>query len=303
MSELGPVLTPEIATALRNGEPVVALESSVLAQGLPYPRNMEAARAQEQAVRAAGALPATIAVVRGRLKIGLVEEEIHLVSQEASKAGARDLAPLMAMGRTGSTTVSATVAAAGLAGIPVVATGGVGGVHRDASETFDVSADLHELTRHPVAVVCSGMKNILDVPATMEFLETLGILVLGYRTGELPGFLARSLGIPLEHHSDDLGEIARILPIPWQALGRRSGVLITQPVPEGKGIDFTALQEATDKAIDQAGLAGIKGKELTPFLLKRIEKLTAGTSLKANLALLEHNAATAARLAVALAQP
>ncbi len=295
------LVSSEVSEALRRGAPVVALESAVITQGLPYPHNLDAARRQSQAVRAAGAVPATVAVLRGRIRVGLQDDEIAQLADGAAKASVRDLACLMAEGGDAGTTVSATVAVAARVGIPILSTGGIGGVHRDAGLTFDVSADLHELARQRVAVVCSGVKNLLDVRATLELLETLGVPVVGLGTREMPGFLARELGIPLEHSVADPGAAARLLTLQWEVLRRNEGLVFAHPIPAEYGLDGKALQEATDRAVEQCAAAGIRGKALTPFVLKRIEKLTAGKSLPANLALLEHNASRAGELAVAYA--
>ena len=300
MDLLGLVLSPEISAALRQGDPVVALESAVITQGLPFPQNLEASRRQAAAIRNQGAVPATVAVLRGRIRVGLSEEEIRQLAQSAPKAAARDLTSLMLRGREGGTTVSGTVAVAGLVGIPLVSTGGIGGVHRAALEGFDISADLLEISRQKVAVVCSGVKSFLDIAATLEALEALGVPVVGLATAELPGFLARVTGMELEHQVDDALLAAHLLRLHWEALKRSGGLLIVQPVPAENAVDPKVLEEATDRAIEQCSSAGIRGKDRTPFLLRRLEKLTAGRSLKANLALLEQNAALAAKIAVAL---
>lgn len=296
-----PVISTEVEEALRRGDPVVALESAVIAQGLPFPHNMEASRRQARAVRSAGAVPATVAIIRGRVRVGLMEEEVRQLAQGVAKASVRDLACLMARGAEGGTTVSASIAIAGLAGIHVFATGGIGGVHRHARESFDISADLHEIARQRVAVICSGVKNMLDIAATLEMLETLGVPVVGLETEEMPGFLARETGIPLEHSVPDPATAARLLQIHWDMLRRPSGVLLVHPVPKEHALDARMLQESTDRAIEQCAAAGIRGKHQTPFLLQRLQNLTAGRSLPSNIALLEQNALRAAQIAVALA--
>ena len=301
MDRYSPVLSPEVAQAQRNGEPVVALESAVLTSGLPFPHNIEAHRRQVAAVRAAGAVPATVAVLRGYVRVGLCEEEARQLAQGAPKATARDLACLMATGGEGGTTVAATVAVAARVGIPVMSTGGIGGVHRGAAHTFDVSADLREIAEQPVAVVCSGIKSLLDIDATLEVLETLSVPVVGLTTRTLPGFLTRDGGASLEYAVDTPAAAANLLRLHWEAMRRRGGVLLVHPVAAEHALDPELLRDATDRAIAQGEAAGIRGKELTPFLLKRVEKLSAGKSLPANLALLEGNANPAGASAVAIA--
>lgn len=297
----GPVLSPEVSEALRNDEPVVALESAVLTAGLPFPQNLEAHRRQVAAVRKAGAVPATVAVVRGRVRVGLCAEEARQLAQGAPKATARDLACLMASGGEGGTTVAATVAVAARVGVPIMSTGGIGGVHHGARDTFDISADLREIAQQRVAVVCSGIKSLLDIAATLEVLESLSVPVVGLGTLRLPGFLTRDSGVALEYSVDDGAAAAGLLRLHWEAMGRRGGVLLVHPVDSEHALDAELLREATERAIAQGAAAGIRGKDLTPFLLQRVEKLTAGRSLPANLALLEGNAARAGEVAVAFA--
>jgi pseudouridine-5'-phosphate glycosidase len=297
-------MADEVRDALHDGRPVVALESSVLAQGMPAPHNLEVARACELAVRAEGAVPAITAVVDGRLACGIAEGELLRLADRTSgalKVSERDLSTALARGALGGTTVSATCAIASAAGISLFATGGIGGVHREAEQTFDVSQDLPALSRHPVAVVSSGAKAILDLPRTLEMLETLGVPVIGYQVGELPAFYCGSSGIPLEHRADDPTEAARILLARFDWLGQ-GGVLIANRVPLDAGMDPSALAPAIVSALAAAGDQGVTGKGLTPFLLAEVARRTGGESIRANRALLVDNARVAARIAVSLAQ-
>jgi pseudouridylate synthase len=292
--------TAEVAAALRAGRAVVALESSVLAQGLPIPENAEAERRMDAAVRARDAVPAVSAVVRGRPTFGLEpdERERFLRREGVRKVSARDLAWVMARGLDGATTVAATVALASRGGITVFATGGIGGVHREAP--FDESADLSELARSPVVVVCAGAKSILDLPATMERLETLGVPVVGYRTDELPGFFTASTGIRVDSRVESVNEIADI----WRAhraLGRAGALLVVQPPPPEHALSRDTVDAAVSDAVARARQEGVRGAAVTPWLLAAVERATGGRSLAANLALLERNAMLAAEIAVALA--
>ena len=292
--------TAEVAAALRDGRPVVALESSVLAQGLPIPANAEADRRMDAAVRARGAVPAIAAVVRGTPTFGLEpdERDRFLRRDGVRKVSARDLAWTMARRLDGATTVAATVALAARAGIGVFATGGIGGVHREPP--FDESADLPELARSRVLVVCAGAKSILDLPATVERLETLGIPIVGYRTDELPGFFTASTGIPLGARAESVNEIADI----WRAhvaLGRGSALLVMQQPPAEHALAREIVDAAVSEAVARARQEGVRGAATTPWLLAAVERATGGRSLAANLALLERNAMLAAEIAVALA--
>ena len=298
-------LAPEVADALAARRPVVALETSVVAQGLPPPANLDAARRSAAAVRRRGALPAFVAVLGGRLRMGLSDEELRRLADPArapAKAGVRDLGPLLAAGRDAGTTVSATCAAAALAGVRVFATGGIGGVHRllpgDAGAARDVSSDLVELSRSPVCVVSAGPKAILDLPATAELLETLGVPVIGYRTSELPAFYAARSGVALEHRVAGAAEAAAVLRAHW-GLGRREGVLLCVPPPAPLPVE--RVEAALEAALTAARATGVHGKAASPFLLAAIDRATSGESRAANLALLEENAAVAADVAVALA--
>lgn len=288
--------------ALSDGRPVVALETSVFSQGLPYPQNLEAHRRMRSAVEQEGATPAVIAVLQGTLRVGLVEEEIrHIGESQAAKLNAQDLAMAVARGGDGALTVSATAVVAHRLGIDVMATGGIGGVHRGWATSLDVSADLAELGRTPVAVVTSGAKSVLDLPATLQVLETLGVPVVGYQTQAMPGFLVCDTGLALEHQVDDPEHAARLLNAHWGVLGRRSGVVICNPCPREHALDRATVDEAVERAVHQAAAAGVHGKDVTPFLLRRLDTLTEGASLQANLALLEQNCRVAAAIAMARA--
>jgi len=291
---------PHIARALDERAPVVALESSVLAQGLPIPENRDAARRMVGAVEVAGAVAGITAVVHGTPTIGLRDDELErfLKREGIRKVSARDIPAAMVEGRDGATTVAASVALARAAGIEVFATGGIGGVHRGAP--FDESADLAELAHTPVLVVCAGAKSILDVPATWERLESYGIPVLGYRTSELPGFFTAETGIALDLRVDSAGDVAAVFRA-HQALGRRQALLVVQPPPAEHRLPREAVELAVTRAQQGAADLGLRGAELTPFLLSAVTRLTGGSSLAANLALLEQNAALASEIAAALA--
>jgi pseudouridine-5'-phosphate glycosidase len=294
----------EVRDALRAGAPVVALETSVVAHGLPDPEGAEASRRCARAIREHGAVPATVAILAGALVIGATDDEVASLGRpgKVAKAGARDLAALMAAGGDAGTTVSATCAAAALAGIRVLATGGIGGVHRrlPGEATWDVSADLAEMARSPVCVVSSGPKAILDLPATSEALETLGVPVIGWRTGELPAFWSASSGVVLAHRVESAEEAARTLDIHWVGLRRPTGVLLAVPPPEP--MPRHEVEEAVSAAEAEAGRQGISGPARTPHLLAAVSRLTGGRTLRANLALLVENARVAAGVAAALAK-
>lgn len=296
---------PGIREALAAQRPVVALESTVIAHGLPRPTNLETARLLEADVRAAGAVPATIAIVDGAAIIGADDELLERLATEPGvrKVSTRDLAPLLAQGRTGglgATTVAATVELAAAAGITVFATGGIGGVHRGAERTFDVSADLGALARHPVCVVCAGIKLILDLPKTLEVLETLGVPVVGFGTGELPAFYARSSGLALAHRVDDAVGAARIARVQLQ---RGAGLVIAVPLPTDDALEREELEREIAAALAAAERSGMQGAALTPFLLGRMGDTTNGRTLAANVALLRNNARVAAAIAQQLAAP
>ncbi|GJD53330.1 Pseudouridine-5'-phosphate glycosidase [Methylobacterium crusticola] len=296
--------TPEVRDALRAGAPVVALESTIVTHGMPHPENVATARAVEAAVRAGGAVPATIAVVAGRIRIGLPDEVLDWLgtASEVMKLSRADLPYAVAAGRHGSTTVAATMICAHLAGIRVFATGGIGGVHRGVEATLDVSADLDELARTPVAVICAGAKAILDLPRTLEYLETRGVPVVGYGTDRFPAFWSRDSGLPAPLRLDTPEAVAALVRAK-DALGLGGGVLVANPVPQADAMPAAEIAGLIEAAVAQARSAGISGKAVTPFLLSRLLDLTGGRSLATNIALVKNNAALAARLAVALGAP
>lgn len=293
----------EVAEALEAHRPVVALESTIISHGMPYPKNVETALLVERTVRENGAVPATIAIIGGRLKAGLTPDEIERFGRKGTaitKTSRRDIPALVAKGEDGATTVAATMIISALAGIDVFCTGGIGGVHRGAERTMDISADLEELARTPVLVVCAGAKAILDLPRTMEYLETKGVNVIGYGTDELPAFYTRRSGLGVNLRSDSPEEIAAI----WKAqkaLGIGGGLLVANPVPEESSMDPVLIDREIGRAIADMEARGVRGKETTPFLLERIQQLTGGESLKANIELVLNNARLASRIAVGLA--
>ena len=294
------IYSPEVAEARVARKPIVALESTLIAHGLPWPENFEVAHELENVVRQAGTIPATIAVIDGRCCIGLDEQKLERVARGGSsfaKAGATDLAVFLARGASAATTVSATSVLAARAGIRVFATGGIGGVHR--GETGDVSHDLVALARTPVAVVSAGAKAILDLPRTAEMLETLGVLVIGYRTDELPAFYTHRSGVRLDHFVPDARELARIARRHWDEL-QGGGILVCNPIPSEAALDAPAIETAIEAALAEADARGISGKRLTPHLLARVAEVTGGASIRANRALARHNAEVAAELALAL---
>ncbi len=296
-------VAPEVREALEAGRPVVALESTIISHGMPYPQNVETALAVEEIVRGNGAVPATIAVIGGRLKAGLSRAEIERLGKAGhavAKASRRDLPVIVSKGMDGATTVATTMIIAGMAGIPVFATGGVGGVHRGAETTMDVSADLEELARTPVMVVCAGAKSILDLGLTLEYLETKGVPVIGYGTGELPAFYTRTSGFSVDYRLDTPEELASAFAAKLE-MGLSGGMLVANPIPEQYSMDAGRINRAIDEAVREAQALGVKGKETTPFLLSKIKDLTGGDSLDANIMLVYNNAALAARVAVALA--
>ena len=296
-------IAPEVRSALEAGRPVVALESTIVTHGMPWPDNAAMAKEVEEVIRAAGAVPATIAVLAGRLKIGLSADERTALAQEknALKLSRADLAFAVAEGRTGGTTVAATMIAAHRAGIAVFATGGIGGVHRGAELSFDISADLDELARTPVIVVSAGAKAILDVGKTLEVLETRGVPVVGYGTDALPAFWSRSSPWPAPLRLDSAGAIARFQRA-RESLGIAGGMLVANPVPAADEIAFDVMADHIEKAVGEAQARGIAGKAVTPFLLTRIVELTGGASLKTNIALVKNNARLAAEIAIELAR-
>ena len=295
-------IKPEVAEALRAGKPVVALESTIISHGMPYPQNVETALRVEQVIRDEGAVPATIAVIGGRLKAGLTEEEIEYLGKkglEITKASRRDLAVLVSRGQDGATTVTTTMMIAHMAGIKVFATGGIGGVHRGAEKTMDISADLEELAHTPVLVVCAGAKAILDLPLTLEYLETHGVPVIGYGTEELPAFYSRQSGLKVDYRMDTPEEIAAAMRTQTE-LGMAGGMLVTNPLPEAYSMDPAVINKAIDQALEEMEALGIHGKECTPFLLAKVKDITGGDSLDSNIRLVFNNASLAAKIAKAL---
>ncbi len=295
------VVAPEVAEALSDGRPVVALESTIISHGFPYPANVECALTAEKTVRDGGAVPATIAIIEGRIRVGLSAEDIEYLAtaEGVAKSSRRDIATLAALGADGATTVAGTMLVAALAGIRVFATGGIGGVHRGASSTMDVSADLLELARTDVAVVCAGAKSILDLGLTLEVLETHGVPVLGYRTDEFPAFYKRSSGYGVDQRLDTAEEIAAILRV-RRELHIRGGVLVANPIPAEYALDPETVDGWTATALTEADAAGIHGKAVTPFLLGRIHSLSGGASEEANKQLVYNNVRLAADIASAL---
>jgi pseudouridine-5'-phosphate glycosidase len=304
MKELPPQVhcSDEVRAALQDGRPVLALESTIITHGMPWPRNLETAQMAECNAREAGAVPATIAILDGEARIGLGGGELERLARKdtvAAKCSRRDIACLLATGASAGTTVAATMVLAHRAGIGVFATGGIGGVHRGAETTFDVSADLQELARTPVAVVCAGPKSILDIGLTLEFLETQGVPVIGYQTDELPAFYTRASGFALDYRLDAPADIARVIKT-QQDLALANGLVVANPIPESAALDAGDLERIIAEAVRQAEHAGVGGKELTPFLLQRVEELTGGASLEANMALMANNARLGGAIAAAL---
>ena len=296
------IISPAVKAALMAGEPVVALESTIISHGMPYPQNVETALKVEETVREAGAVPATIAVIGGQLKAGLTAAEIEYLGKKGpavTKASRRDLPVLVARGADGACTVATTMIIAHLAGIRVFATGGIGGVHRGAETTMDISADLEELGRTPVLVVCAGAKAILDLGLTLEYLETKGVPVIGYGTEELPAFYTRTSGFKVDYRLDTPEEIAAAFRA-QQEMGLDSGMLVANPIPEEYSMDPARINAAIDQAVADARRLGIHGKETTPYLLARVKDLTGGDSLSANIQLVLNNARLAAHIAKSL---
>ena len=292
-------ISPEVAEALNSGKPVVALESTIISHGMPYPRNVETALLVEQTIRENGAVPATIAIIGGRLKAGLSKDEIEYLGKSGrnvAKTSRRDIAALVARKADGATTVTTTMMIAHMAGISIFATGGIGGVHRGAEVTMDISADLEELGNTPVMVVCAGAKSILDLGLTLEYLETKGVPVIGYGTDELPAFYTRHSGFGVDYRADSPEELAAMFKA-QRGLGLKGGMLVTNPIPEEYSMDKAVIDAAIDQAIKEASEKGIKGKETTPFLLAKVVELTGGDSLDSNIALVLNNARLAAKTA------
>lgn len=293
----------EVKEALERGKPVVALESTLISHGFPYPENLEVAGEMEEIIRGCGVVPATIAVIGGKIKVGLTRDELEFMatSKDILKASRRDLAVIAAKGLNGATTVAATMMVAEKAGIKIFATGGIGGVHRGAEKTFDISADLQELARTPVVVVCSGAKAILDLPLTKEYLETMGVPIIGFGSEELPAFYCRESGLKVDYVVDDEVEAAKIIRA-MQDLGLGGGMIIANPVPEEYALSMEYMNEMIEEAVEAAEKEGIKGKKLTPYLLNKIKELTGGKSLKANIELVKDNARVAAKIAYELVE-
>ncbi|MGK7380005.1 pseudouridine-5'-phosphate glycosidase [Planococcus sp. 1R117A] len=290
----------EVQQAMDNNQPIVALESTIISHGMPYPQNVETARIVEQIIRDNGAVPATIAIMDGKIKIGLSDEELELLgnSPDVAKVSRRDLGQLIATRKIGATTVAATMICAELAGIRVFATGGIGGVHRGAETTMDISADLEELATTGVAVVCAGAKSILDIGLTLEFLETKGVPVIGYKTDKMPAFYTQSSEFDLTFRADDVDTLAKVLKAKWD-LGLKGGAVVANPIPAEHALEESFINGIIDQAMSEAKENGIAGKETTPFLLGKVKELTEGTSLVANIELVKHNAEVGAKLAVA----
>lgn len=295
-------ISSEVQHALSNGIAVVALESTIISHGMPYPQNVVTAHQVEAQVRAHGAVPATIAIVNGRLKAGLSAadiEQLGVMGRDVIKVSRRDIPFVVAAGKTGATTVASTMIIAAMAGIKVFATGGIGGVHRNAQQTFDISADLLELAQTPVAVVCAGAKSILDLKLTLEYLETHGVPVIGYQTDSLPAFFTRDSEFSVDYRLDTAADIALALHTKW-ALGLEGGMVIANPIPEAYAMPKDAIAQAVETALNEADAQGIVGKESTPFLLARVCELTGGDSLASNIQLVLNNAALAAQMGKAL---
>ena len=292
----------EVRNALDSRQPVVALESTIIAHGMPYPRNVETAILVEETIRSRGAIPATCAIIGGKLRAGLATDELELLGKEGAsipKASRRDLPYLVSKGMHGATTVASTMIIARLAGIRVFATGGIGGVHRSAAVTMDISADLQELAQTPVAVVSAGAKSILDLGLTLEYLETHGVPVIGFGTSEFPAFYTRKSGFDVDYRLDTPEEIAHLLDTKWQ-MGLSGGAVIANPVPEEFQMDADVIEKTIREAVQEAEKTGVKGKRITPFLLARIEELTGGKSLETNIRLVLNNAGLAADISRSL---
>jgi pseudouridylate synthase len=293
--------SPEVAAARAAGKPIVALESTIISHGMPYPQNVETAREVEQVIRDAGAVPATIAIINGRICIGLSEQQLELLgaSKDAMKVSRRDLPFVLAQGKLGATTVAATMICAALAGIPVFVTGGIGGVHRGAATSFDISADLQELAQTSVAVVCAGVKSILDIGLTLEYLETHGVPVVSVGQPGFPAFFTRESGFKADFQIDSPAAQASFIRTKWD-LGLKGGVVLANPVPQEAAMPEAEIAAIIEQALAEASAQGVTGKAITPFLLDRIKQLTGGRSLATNIALVKNNALAGAHLAVAL---
>ena len=296
-------VSDEVKKALEEGKPIVALESTIISHGMPYPQNVETALRVEEIIRSKGAVPATIGIIKGRLIAGLTSEEIDYMGKTSgiAKVSRRDIPYIVSSGKDGATTVASTMIIAEMAGIKVFATGGIGGVHRGAETTMDISADLEELSGTDVAVVCAGAKSILDIGLTLEYLETKGVPVLGYNTDELPAFYTRKSGFSVDYNMNSSESIAKLLKVKWD-LDLHGGVVVANPIPEEFSMDESFITGIIEKAVVEAKEKGIKGKDTTPFLLAKIKEITGGDSLAANIELVYNNARLAAEIAVELAK-
>ena len=293
----------DVQDALKEGKPVVALESTIISHGMPYPENIETAKKVEMIVRENGAVPATIAIINGKIKVGLTEDELEYLGKGANilKASRRDIPFIIAKKLSGATTVASTMIISELAGIKVFATGGIGGVHRNAQETFDISADLQELANTNVAVVCSGAKSILDIGLTLEYLETYGVPVIGFKTGDFPAFYTRKSGYKVDYRVDSEFELAKAIKAKWD-LNLSGGLVIGNPIPQEYEMDYDTINKAINDALAEAKAKGIRGKDVTPFLLSNIKSITNGKSLESNIHLVYNNAKVASRLAVEISK-
>lgn len=295
-------IKPEVAAALAEGKPVLALESTIISHGMPYPQNLEFAKKVEQIIRDMGVMPATTAIIDGKFKVGLTDEDLDtMASGHVAKASRRDVGYLLSTKTTGATTVATTMLIASLAGIKIFATGGIGGVHRGAQETFDISADLQELANTDVAVVCAGAKSLLDIGLTLEYLETYGVPVIGLGTEDFPAFYCKESGYKVDFAAKDEKEIAEVLAAKWGA-GLKGGAVIGNPIPDEWAMDFGKMSKVIDQAVAESKEKGIKGKDTTPFLLGKIVELTGGDSLESNLELAYNNARVGARIAKELSE-
>lgn len=297
-------IKPEVAEALKEGRPVVALESTIISHGMPYPKNVETALNVEKIIRDNGAVPATIAIIKGKLKVGLTKEEIEYLGKaghDVVKTSRRDIPFIVAKGIDGAATVACTMIIASLAGIKVFATGGIGGVHRGAQQTFDISADLQELAHTNVAVICAGAKSILDIGLTLEYLETQGVPVVGFGTKEMPAFYTTKSGFGVDYRVDTEKELAAAVKAKWD-LGLDGGLVVANPIPEQYAMDHDKITKAIEEALKEASEKGIKGKETTPFLLAKVKEITGGESLDSNIQLVYNNAKVGAKLAVELSK-
>ncbi|MGN0658193.1 MAG: pseudouridine-5'-phosphate glycosidase [Emergencia sp.] len=296
-------ITPEIQEAIKAGRPVVALESTILSHGMPYPENLEFAHKVEEIIRAEGAVPATTAIIGGKLCVGLDSDQLELMckAENVGKVSRRDVATYVATGQVGATTVASTMMLAEMAGIRFFATGGIGGVHRGAQTTMDISADLQELANTKVGVICAGAKSLLDIGLTLEYLETMGVPVLGLKTDDFPAFYCRKSGFGVDYNAPDEATVAKIMKTKWE-LGLKGGAVIANPIPEEYELDFDEMEAVINRALEAAEKEGIRGKATTPFLLAHIKEYTKGVSLASNLQLAYNNAREAARIAVEYAK-